>query len=195
MRVMTDQVGATEGSTSPAARRFSPVYDAGQQIVPVIYAGATLGCALGETVFHDLADAPSTLGVIYRADLLALRAGHVTVTTAIRIADLTDLALGALGYDRAEVVGTPPADYAVTRRWAQHVWDGTDCHGIVWNSRRSPGAEAVLLFLDAPAATDRGRTLTRRRLTIWAPPLPLHDGDGFTAVLTSASDRNVTVVL
>ena len=59
VRVAVDNLGTTEPSSSLAPRRFSPVLDRSGRAVPVLYAGEDLGCALGETVFHDLGDDPA----------------------------------------------------------------------------------------------------------------------------------------
>jgi hypothetical protein len=196
VRVATDHVGGTEGSASSAPRRFSPVLDATGRRLPVLYAGENLTCALGETVFHDLDDDPGVPGVVFRADLLTLRASFLAVSRAIVVADLRDAALIAAGTHHEQVVNTAPYDYPVTRLWGQHVWDRTRCAGIVWASRRTPGCESVMLFLDPPSLADRSRALAHRGdLTMWRPPLPLHDGRGLGIVLTAASDRNVADVL
>lgn len=194
-RVAIDNLGTTEPSTSTAARRFSPVLDSGAAVVPALYAGDSLACALGETVFHDLDDDPAVLAAVFRADLLTLRAGTLALGRALELVDLTDDALAAMGFDRRDVVDTPPADYPVTATWGQAAWDTTRTAGIVWNSRRHPGGLSYLLFVDPPRPDDRGRAVRRREdLLVVSPPLALYDGDGLGAVLTAASERNVTVV-
>jgi hypothetical protein len=40
--------------------------------VPVLYTGADLACALGETVFHDLDDDSSSPAEVFRADSFEL---------------------------------------------------------------------------------------------------------------------------
>lgn len=164
--------------------------------VPVLYAGANLSCALGETVFHDLPDDAHQPAEVFRADLLSLRAATVTVTTDIDLVDLSDGALSDYGFARVEVVDTPASDYPVTRRWAQHAWDTTECAGLAWNSRRSPDLLSYMLFVGAPRRADRHRALDRlRHLDVIIPPLPLHDGNGLAAVMNAAAARNVTVVV
>ena len=96
VRVAVDQLGSTEPSSSPAPRRFSPVRDENSRRVPVLYTGADLACALGETVFHDLGDDPSSPAEVFRADLLALRAGTIAVTVDCQVADLTDAGLNEI---------------------------------------------------------------------------------------------------
>lgn len=164
--------------------------------VPVLYAGADLGCALGETVFHDLADDPVRPGEVFRADLLALRVGTIAIVTDADLADLTDRALAGYGVRRNEVIDTVAGEYLVTRHWAQHAWDSTTCAGLVWNSRRSPERLSFMRFVNPPGPGDRHRTLSRRRdLDVVSPPVPLYDGEGLAAVMVAAADRNVTVIL
>lgn len=195
-RVAIDNLGTTEPSTSLAPRRFSPVRDADGRPVPVLYAGDSLDCALGETVFHDLDDDPAALGVVFRGDLLTLRAGVFEVDRDLEFVDLTDAALGGLGVARADVVATLPSDYAVTVTWAEAAWDRTSAAGVMWNSRRSRDRLSYLLFVDPPRQEDVSRSVQRKRdLVVVAPPLPLYDGDGLGAVLTAASASNVSVVM
>jgi hypothetical protein len=196
VRVAIDNVGSTEPSTSVAARRFSPVRDVGSRRVPVLYAGADLGCALGETVFHDLPDDPTSPAEVFRADLLTLRAGTIAVKVGVELADLTDVALRDYGYGRDEVIDTAAGEYRVTRLWAQHAWDTTMCAGLVWNSRRSPDRLSLMLFVDPPRLADRPRALSRKRhLDVVSPPVPLHDGTGLASAMEVAAERNVTVIV
>ncbi len=195
-RVAIDNLGTTEPSISAAPRRFSPVNDAAGAPVPVLYAGDSLECALGESVFHDLPDDVSAPAAVFRADLLTLRAGVFTLARDLELADLTDAALTALGVDREDVIAAPAADYPVTVSWAQAAWDRTDAAGLVWNSRRSRDRLAYLLFVDPPRPADRPRSARRRTdLVVSVPPLPLYDGTGLGQVQTAASARNVTVVM
>jgi len=196
VRVAVDQLGSTEPSSSAAPRRFSPVRDVASRRVPVLYAGADLECALGETVFHDLPDDTRAPAEVFRSDLLALRAGTIAVRVGGVLADLTVDALAGYGYRRGEVIDTPPDAYPVTRLWGQHAWETTRCAGLVWNSRRSPERLSFMLFVNPPQASDRRRALIRRQhLEVVSPPLPLYDGDGLAAVMTAAAHRNVTVIV
>jgi hypothetical protein len=191
-----DNLGTSEPSASPALRRFSPVLDADGVRVPALYAGDSLACALGETVFHDLPDDPAAPAEIFRADLRPLRAGYLTVARDLELVDLTDPELGRLGLAHGDVIDTPPRDYSITATWGQAAWDHTAAAGIVWNSRRKADRLAYLLFVDPHRGGDKKRAADRRRdLTVDDPPTPLWDGDGLGAVLTAATDRNVTVIL
>jgi hypothetical protein len=52
---------------------------------------------------------------VFRADLLALRAGTIAVTIDCQVADLTGEALARYGYRRQEVIYAAVVDYQVTR--------------------------------------------------------------------------------
>ena len=196
VRVAIDNLGSTEPSTSTSARRFSPVRDASSHRVPVLYAGADLACALGETVFHDLSDDPSSPDEVFRADLLSLRASAIALTVDVELADLTDAALERYGYGRELVINTATEEYVVTRLWGQHAWDKTTCSGLVWNSRRSPGRLAFMLFVDPPRPADRARAISRKHdLDVVSPPVSLYDGAGLASVMDVAASRNVTVIV
>lgn len=196
VRVAIDNLGSTEPSTSAAARRFSPVRDVGSRRVPVLYAGADLGCALGETVFHDLPDDPTSPAEVFRADLLTLRAGTIALKIGVELADLTDRALARYGYGRDEVVDTAVGEYWVTRLWAKHAWETTKSAGLVWNSRRSPERLSFMLFVDPPRPTDRARAISRKhQLDVVSPPVSLYDAAGLASVMHVAAERNVTVIV
>jgi hypothetical protein len=196
VRVATDNLGSTEPSTSVAARRFSAVRDVGSRRVPALYAGADLGCALGETVFHDLPDDPTSPAEVFRADVLTLRAGTIALKVDVELADLTDAALARYGCGRDEVIDTGTGEYRVIRLWAQHAWDTTMCAGLVWNSRRSPERLSFMLFVDPPRLADRPRAISRKRhLDVVSPPVPLYDGTGLASVMDVAAERNVTVIV
>jgi hypothetical protein len=133
---------------------------------------------------------------VFRADLLALRAGTIAVGINCQMADLTDDALVGYRYRRDEVIDSPVDEYTITRRWGQHAWRTTGYAGLVWNSRRGPERLSFMLFVDPPRAADRQRALSRRpHLEVVSPPIPLYDDDGFAAVMAVAAERNVTVIV
>jgi hypothetical protein len=195
VRVASDALGASEPSASTTPRRFSPVRDGRGRVVPVLYAGEDLGCALGETVFHDLDDDSGNPAEVLRADLLALRAATLATKRDLTLSDLRDQALTETYHVRRdEVIDTPPADYPTTALWARRCWQSTEHAGLVWNSRRSPDRHSYVLFVQAGGPAGR---LVRRRhdLDVAAAPVPLWDGPGLGAVMTAATDRNVTVII
>lgn len=194
VRVAIDNLGTTEPSASDQLRRFSPVHDVAGNIVPVLYAGDTLACALGETVFHDLPDDPTVSASVLRADLLTLRAGSFALSRDVEVLDLTDAALRRRRKTRADVVDTPPARYVDTVAYGRDAWSATEVSGLVWNSRRSADL-SYMLFVDTVRDEDKARAVDRRAdLTVTGPPLPLHDGRGLAEVVIAASNRGVTVL-
>jgi len=195
VRVAIDNLGTTEPSASDQLRRFSPVYDATGNVVPVLYAGDTLACALGETVFHDLPDDPTVSASVLRADLLTLRAGTFELSRDIEVLDLSDAALRRRHKARSDVVDTTAARYVDTVAFGRNAWNATKVSGLVWNSRRSADRLAYMLFVDPVLDEDKGRAVDRRAdLTVTRPPIPLYEGTGLAEVLIAASDRGVSVL-
>ena len=127
--------------------RFSPLFDSRGTVIPTLYAGTTLDCALMETVFHD---------VPFRAGFkVLLKACHVDghVSSAIRsprplrLIDLTSIALKKLGLRRADLIDTEASEYPITREWAARFYsDHSDAEGLLWTSRQDDRAQAVVLF-------------------------------------------------
>lgn len=52
----------------------------------MLYAGQDLGCALAETVFHDLDDDSAVPQEVLHSDLLTLRAGTLAVRRVVPLA-------------------------------------------------------------------------------------------------------------
>lgn len=196
VRVANDVLGATEPSVSTNPTRFTPVYrDTGSstEVVPVLYAGEDLGCALGETVLRGQSD-----NVLIRATLLShvlgpVRASFLETTEPAHLADLRDPALHKYGVKREDVVGCSPAHYDTTRLWSQSVWETTDYQGLVWNSYRSPSLLSFAFFIDTAAALTEPRCLWRRHLSA-TTPMPLASSPGIDLVVEECARRNVILV-
>jgi hypothetical protein len=186
-RVAIDNLGGTEFSSSATPKRFSPVLAPNQATVPVLYAATTLDGAIAETIFHDTDDDPDHRGAVLRASFHNKRASLLSVAHDLRLVDLTDRALAALGLSRAALIATLPAAYPVTRLWGQFAHDQfRTADGIQWTSRRDPAhSTAVMLFGDRVSRRDLGT----------GKPTTLYDGPGLDIVLTVATVMNVTVVV
>lgn len=187
-RVAIDNLGGTEFSTSSTPKRFSPlVVPGGPAALPVLYAATTLEGAIAETIFHDTDDDPAVRGAVLRASFHNKRASTLACGRDLKLADLTDDALPALGLSRATLIATLPDSYPATRPWGQYLHDCVQAaDGIQWTSRRDPGrSTAVLLFGDR---VDRRELITGR-------PTPLYDGAGLESVLTVATSMNVTIII
>ena len=127
--------------------RFSPLSHGSDTVIPTLYAGTTLDCALMETVFHD---------VPFHAGFKILsKASHVDgqVSSAIRsprplrLIDLTSIALKKLGIRRGDLIDTEAFEYPITRQWAARLYaDHSDAEGLLWTSRQDDRAQAVVLF-------------------------------------------------
>lgn len=126
--------------------RFSPIRDAAGEIIPVLYGGSTMDCALMETVFRDVPYTPN-LKIVDKARLESVVHSVVVSKADLLIIDLGNVALRKLGIDRAHLIDTTKAHYPETRRWAEAFYQQfPDCQGLHWISRQDDSAEAILLF-------------------------------------------------
>jgi RES domain len=147
----------TEMQYNPSAKgnaRFSPIRDAVGEIIPVLYGGSTMDCALMETVFRDVPYSPG-LKSVDKARLDGQVYSVVLAKADLRLIDLGNVALRKLGIDRAHLIDTTKAHYPDTRKWAEAIYrQFPKCQGLRWISRQDDSSEAILLFGDRiPAAT------------------------------------------
>jgi hypothetical protein len=138
-----------ETEYNPSAKgnaRFSPIRDAAGEIIPVLYGGSTMDCALMETVFRDVPYTPDLKNV--DKTRLEGQVHSVVISKAnLSLIDLGNVALRKLGIDRAHLIDTTKAHYPETRRWAEALYrQFPDCQGLRWVSRQDDSAEAILLF-------------------------------------------------
>jgi hypothetical protein len=138
-----------ETEYNPSAKgnaRFSPIRDAEGEIIPILYGGSTMDCALMETVFRDV-PYTSDLKNVDKARLEGQVHSIVTAKANLSLIDLGNIALRKLGIDRAHLIDTTKAHYPETRRWAEALYrQFPDCQGLRWVSRQDDSAEAILLF-------------------------------------------------
>lgn len=134
-RYAPDQpVPATHALPDPTAMtRFAPVPGALHA-----YVARREIAALLESALHDLVPASPR---IRWPQLAAWSLSHVTLRSSIRLIDLRDDALAALGLDRLRLVATDPGHYPCTRAWAdrlhgRHV-GGKPTYGLIWHSRQA----------------------------------------------------------
>ncbi len=126
--------------------RFSPVADRSGNVIPTLYAGGTVNCALMETVFHNVPYKPG-----FKWLSLSILDGQVcsalTLKRDMRLIDLGTIALHKLGINRTQLIDTTEAHYPRTRRWAQAFYEQfPKAQGLRWTSRQDDHAHAVLLF-------------------------------------------------
>jgi RES domain-containing protein len=166
--------------------RFSPIVDPAGKVIPTLYAGSTLDCALMETVFHD---------VPYKAGFkplsrTRLNGGVYTVLALernLRLVDLGTIALRKLGISRNRLIDTTKAHYPRTRSWAESLYaQFPEAQGLRWTSRQDDHAQAIVLF--------RSR-IPLKALAIMSPSLPLiEDGDPILPLIELATRIGVTLV-
>ncbi len=126
--------------------RFSPVADRSGNVIPTLYAGGTVNCALMETVFHNVPYKPG-----FKWLSLSILDGQVcsalTLKRDMRLIDLGTIALHKLGINRTQLIDTTEAHYPRTRRLAQAFYEQfPKAQGLRWTSRQDDHAHAVLLF-------------------------------------------------
>jgi hypothetical protein len=146
--------------SSAGNARFSPLVNAAGTVVPTIYAGATLDCALMETVFHDVpfvaglkiwSKATHVAGKVY---------SQLTLSRNLALIDLSAIPLRKLGIPRKDLIECDGSQYSETRAWALALHDQyRNAEGLTWTSRQADPARALVLFEDrftAPAMTKSG---------------------------------------
>ena len=140
--------------------RFAPIRDRLGAVVPYLYGGETLDCAIFETVFHDVPiDAAAKF-----VDLAAFaRRGHgeLVPDRDLRLIDLTTDGLHRLRLPKQELIDSPSRDYPSTARWAEALHHQfPDLDGLLWMSRQRDQDRALLLFGDRVQGDLRGSTIS-----------------------------------
>jgi hypothetical protein len=177
-----------EFNPSPAGNaRFSPLVNAAGAVIPTLYAGTTLDCALMETVFHDVpfvagpkiwSKATHVAGKVY---------SQFTLRRNLTLIDLSAVPLHKLGISRKDLIECDGSQYPETRAWALALHDQyPNAEGLTWTSRQADPARALVLFEDrfsGPALNVSGAPTS----------LLLSDGSAILEVLTLA--RRLGVLL
>lgn len=128
--------------------RFAPIRDAAGEVVPYLYGGSTLDCAIFETVFHEVPiDAADKFVDL---DLFAQRGhGQLVPERALKLVDLTSEGLHRLKVLKDELIASPARDYPLTARWAAALHrQCPDADGLLWMSRQRDRDHALVLFGD-----------------------------------------------
>ena len=188
-RVHSDEYQSSEwNATTKGDARFSPLLGFDQQVIPTLYAGSTLDCAMMETVFHDV---PFLSG-----PKLHSKAKHVVgkvasvlhVTRDLQLVDLTAVALRKLGVPPENLTRTDAARYPDTRASALAVHkEQPEAEGLLWTSRQDDTAFAIVLFGDRV----HPETLQSTDDTF---PLILSDGSPRTEVQALAMRLDVLLI-
>ncbi len=122
-RVHSQAYGAVEfNPTGRGEARFSPLLSSMGSVVPTLYAGSTLDCALMETVFHDVP--------FIRGPKLHSKVKHIygkvrstlRLTRDVRLIDLRSIPLRKLGISPSDLIVTDSSHYSETRTWASALY-------------------------------------------------------------------------
>lgn len=128
--------------------RFAPIRDAVDKVVPYLYGGSTLDCAIFETVFHEVpVDAADKF--VDLDDFAQRGHGELVPRRELKLVDLTSEGLHRLKVPKHEPITSPSRYYALTARWAEALHRqcaGAD--GLLWMSRQRDRDHALLLFGD-----------------------------------------------
>jgi hypothetical protein len=188
-RVHSQNYGAAEfNTTARGEARFSPLLSSAGTVVPTLYAGSTLDCALMETVFHDVPFA--------RGPKLHSKAKHIAgkfrstlrLTRDVRLINLRAIPLRKLGISPTDLIVTDSSHYTETRSWAAALYQQCqEAEGLLWTSRQDDSATAIMLF---------GDRLPSSPIEIVASPLPLllEDGAACDEVLNLAARLDVLLI-
>lgn len=128
--------------------RFAPIRSTTEQVVPYLYGGLTLDCAIFETVFHDVPiDAPDKFVDL---DGFAERGhGELLPSRDLKLVDLTSEGLHRLKVPKEELITSPSRDYPKTAMWAQALHrQFSDVDGLLWMSRQRDRDHALVLYGD-----------------------------------------------
>ncbi|MGO9337833.1 MAG: RES family NAD+ phosphorylase [Terracidiphilus sp.] len=166
--------------------RFSPIRDSDGRIIPTLYAGTSLDCALMETIFHDV---PFVAGFKPLSFTKLEGKVHTVFTPKVdfKLVDLGTIALRRLGVDRAHLIDTTKWHYQETRKWAERFYaQFGDVQGLRWTSRQDDSAQAIMLF---------GTRANSKYLVVSGPSTPLLAGDLVSAAVINLAIRiGVTLV-
>jgi hypothetical protein len=166
--------------------RFSPIHDPDGKIIPTLYAGTTLDCALMETIFHDV---PFAAGFKPLSIRKMVGKVHTVFTPRVdlNLIDLSTIGLRRLGVDRAHLIDTTKWHYPETRKWSERFYvEYGEVQGLRWTSRQDDSAQAVMLF---------GTRANSADLVLTGPSTPLLAGDlASAAVIDLAMRLGVTLV-
>lgn len=166
--------------------RFSPILDPAGNLIPTLYGGTSLDCALMETVFHDVPYKPG-FKPLSRSRLRGKEYSMLTLRKDLRLIDLSTIALRKLGISRNRLIDTTKTHYPRTRRWAEALYARFPyAEGLRWTSRQHDRALAIVLF---------GTRVSSRALRIKAPSRSLiENGDPILPVIDLATRIGVTLV-
>jgi RES domain len=144
----TDYAGNAFNPEHKKLNRFSPIFDARGEIVPVLYAASSRAGAVYETLFHDAA----IRGSRYKSlPLKSLNKHYGTWVTqrALRLATLHAPDLAKYGLTIDQLTATNAMYYPLTARWAEALHRANPAvEGLEWTSYRAGPERAYVFFGD-----------------------------------------------
>jgi hypothetical protein len=128
--------------------RFAPIRDVAGKVVPYLYGGSTLDCAIFETLFHEVPiDAADKF--VDLDDFAQRGYGQLVPKRALKLVDLTSEGLHRLKAPKEELITSPALGYPFTARWAEALHHQcADADGLLWMSRQRDRDHALVLFGD-----------------------------------------------
>jgi hypothetical protein len=119
------------------------------KVIPTLYAGTTLDCALMETVFHDVPFAAGPKLHSKAKHVVGRSRSTLRLNSDLALIDLSTISLHKLGIARSELIDTDASLYPETRSWAAALYQqNTNAQGLKWTSRQDDTATALILFRD-----------------------------------------------
>ena len=187
-RVHSSAYGSLQFNPSMrGSARFSPLIDPTGNVIPTIYAGTTLDCALMESVFHDVPYVAGLKTVSKATHLAGKVSSSLTLARDLQMVELSPISLRKLGISRKELIECDASQYSETQAWALALHDQWPAaEGLLWTSRQAAPAEAIVLFEDRL----KGSPLTVNRTP---EALLMSDGSAVSAVLDLALKMDVAL--
>lgn len=176
---------ATVNASGKGDAPFSPLHGASGAVIPTLYGGSSFECAAMETAFHDVPFSPGPKRFA-KDRLFGLVHSLLSPARALRLVDLRNTALRALGVSRRQLIDTDATEYPSTRAWARAIHEACDLQGLLWVSRQDDSATSIVLFGDRILEGD---------LLVERPPLALtSDAQTYQRLLELAIRIGVEVV-
>ena len=139
-------------------------------VIPTLYAGTTLDCALMESVFHDVPFASGLKNWSKATHVAGKVYSTITLNRNLALIDLSSVPLRKLGVSRKELIESDSSQYEETRPWALALHDQyLKAEGLTWTSRQADPARALVLFEDR---------LARPAFAVTGSPTLLLQADG-----------------
>jgi hypothetical protein len=134
--------------------RFAPIRDAKGNVVPYLYLGDSLQCAIFETIFHNVDYAAADPSVVLK-DFEGKAHCTIKTTRSLKLAKLNGTGLKKLKVSRLELIESLPVDYEDTAKWAERIHnDYPDVDGLVWQSRQLDERKSYVFFGGRVKASD-----------------------------------------